>query len=125
VEQGRGNYYGNQFTASHYRQGISGIGLELVYISTMPLSMELVDIMFPVRLLDFWTQRDVGAIGTYGKCDGSSQVDGNTSGQTGWPCRDQIGQGTDTSLWSDNTSFPAPAQTLEPAYVWNVRMTGH
>jgi hypothetical protein len=55
-------------------------------------------------------------IPTWGFCTGSSFVDGNTSGQQGWPCRDQIGRSTDASLW--NYGNPAPAQASSPAYLW-------
>jgi len=42
----------------------------------------------------------------------------------GYPCRDQIGRGKDSALWSDYLTFPAPSQALEPSYVWNVRIDG-
>jgi len=51
----------------------------------------------------------------YGMCAGSSPADGNQL-PNGWPCRDQIGRGSDTSLWT--TSNPYPSQTSEPAYFW-------
>jgi hypothetical protein len=61
---------------------------------------------------------------SYGVCDGTSTADGNTSGQSGWPCRDQIGRGRDLCLsaipWSRQTSSEAGwcAQSSEPAYLW-------
>ena len=47
---------------------------------------------------------------------GTSYIDGNTSGQYGYPCRDQIGRSTDGSQW--NYTNPAPAQAFQPAYIW-------
>ena len=38
--------------------------------------------------------------GGVGRCNGSSNWDGNTSGQGGYPCRDQIGRAYDTSVWA-------------------------
>jgi hypothetical protein len=43
------------------------------------------------------------------QCNGSSSYDGNTSGQSGWPCEDQIGVGS--GAWGH--------QTLQPSYFWN------
>jgi hypothetical protein len=65
----------------------------------------------------FGNERSNFTIGAAGKCDGTSQWDGNLDA-TGWPCRDQIGTGTDASLWSDRTVLPGPAQSLSPAYTW-------
>lgn len=53
-----------------------------------------------------------------GPCDGNSSWDGNTAGQNGWPCRDQIGRGTDNP-----GIFPQP-QASEPAYFWNNTLNG-
>ena len=57
-----------------------------------------------------------GQVSRFGMCDGSSYIDGNVSGQHGWPCRDQIGRSTDASQW--NYGNPAPAQASYPAYIW-------
>jgi hypothetical protein len=57
-----------------------------------------------------------GAIGTTPQPNGNSFVDGNTPGQYGYPCRDQIGRSTDAFQW--NYSSPAPAQAFAPAYIW-------
>jgi hypothetical protein len=68
--------------------------------------------------------RSVASYGTYAKqCDGTSPWDGNTPGQYGYPCRDQIGTSTDSAPWvkSDN---PTPPQALDPAYVWNNTYNG-
>jgi len=45
----------------------------------------------------------------FGACDGSSSWDGNTPGQAGWPCLDQIGRGPG----------PFPNQPSVPLYIWN------
>jgi hypothetical protein len=57
-----------------------------------------------------------GQVTKFGMCNGNSYVDGNVSGQQGWPCRDQIGRSTDTALW--NYASPAPSQASYPAYIW-------
>lgn len=67
--------------------------------------------------------RDSSSIGVSGSCNGSSSWDGNTPGQSGWPCRDQIGRSTDASLWTSNGS-KGPAQASDPAYFWNNKMNG-
>ena len=49
-----------------------------------------------------------------GMCNGSSAWDGNQD-STGWPCRDQIGRGYDSSFW--NYASPAPyLQVSMPVY---------
>lgn len=54
-------------------------------------------------------------------CNGTAAVDGNIipsgSPGNGWPCRDQIGRGQDTSLWT--SANPYPAQIAAPAYFWS------
>lgn len=45
----------------------------------------------------------------FGACNGSTRWDGNTAGQAGWPCLDQIGRGTGQY----------PNQPSVPLYVWN------
>jgi hypothetical protein len=56
----------------------------------------------------------------YGDCVGTSTADGNTPGQNGWPCRDQLGRGTDACLSnpSDGTGSATGwcAQASEPVY---------
>lgn len=69
---------------------------------------------YNVLLLD--NVRDVSSTGTWGLCNGSSWIDGNESGKTGYLCRDQIGASTDSSLW--NFTNPAPSQAKAPAYSW-------
>ncbi len=59
----------------------------------------------------------IGQVSTFGMCDGSSYIDGDASGQEGWPCRDQIGRSTDASLWS-NYSTAGPVQASYPALIW-------
>lgn len=53
--------------------------------------------------------------GGQGKCDGTSSYDQNTSGQSGYACRDQIGRSYDTTLWSGG----AYSQPSTPAYFWS------
>lgn len=57
-------------------------------------------------------QRSVGqnTSAPFGACSGSSSFDGNTAGQAGWPCLDQIGR-------APGTKFPNQASV--PLYVWN------
>ena len=45
----------------------------------------------------------------YGSCNGSSKWDGNLSGESGWPCLDQIGRGPGQY----------PNQPSVPLYGWN------
>jgi hypothetical protein len=63
-----------------------------------------------------------GSIPNWGFCGGTSFVDGNTAGQQGWPCRDQIGRSTDGSLW--NYGSPATGQASAPAYIWRNTQPG-
>jgi hypothetical protein len=56
-----------------------------------------------------------------GVCRGSSPWDGNQL-SNGWPCRDQIGRGGDNSAWT--ATNPYPAQSAEPAYIWNNTING-
>lgn len=55
----------------------------------------------------------------FGQCDGTWNIDGNTSGAQGWPCRDQIGRSRDVSTYGGTGAWPA--QSLTPAYSWNNR----
>lgn len=51
--------------------------------------------------------------------NGNSQVDGNVSGQHGWPCLDQIGRSTDSAFWGSGYPLPKPGtQASEPAVIW-------
>ena len=54
-----------------------------------------------------------------GQCDGTWNIDGNTPGFEGWPCRDQIGRSRDSGVYGG--SGPWPSQALTPAYAWNNR----
>jgi hypothetical protein len=51
-----------------------------------------------------------------GACNGTSNWDQNTSGQSGYACRDQIGRGPDAVTWSPGQPF---TQTAQPAYFFN------
>lgn len=56
-------------------------------------------------------------------CNGQSSQDGNdpTVGN-GWPCRDQIGRGSDSVLAT--SVQPSPPQLSEPAHFWNNTKAG-
>lgn len=58
--------------------------------------------------------------GAAGQCNGASSWDGNELAN-GYPCRDQIGRGTDAGPWS---SGQLPPQSLNPAYIWNNAING-
>lgn len=49
--------------------------------------------------------------GKYTRCDGSNSYDGNTDGEFGWPCLDQIGRGSGVAAGSPQPSVPL--------YAWN------
>ncbi len=48
----------------------------------------------------------------WGYCDGTNPIDGNTSGQYGYPCQDQNGRG------SPNASGWGTVEPLYPGYMW-------
>lgn len=58
--------------------------------------------------IQFDDQRTEDSSGAYGRCDGNSAYDGNTTGQQGYPCMDQIGRG----------SGAPTAQTANPVFIW-------
>jgi hypothetical protein len=62
------------------------------------------------------SERDPGE--GVGQCDGSSGWDQNTPGQSGYPCRDQIGRAYDTVLWNDSPPGVYD-QVLQPVYLWD------
>ena len=60
-----------------------------------------------------------------GKCDGDNRNDENlintyTGYVDGWPCRDQIGRGADSSLWTTVNEAAGPSQASVPVYIWSV-----
>jgi hypothetical protein len=57
----------------------------------------------------------------WGLCDGTHAIDGNAD-SSGWPCRDQIGRGSDMSIMTATNLNPA--QTSEPAYFWGNTCNG-
>lgn len=64
-----------------------------------------------------------------GLCDGNvTGWDGNvvdpTYGNTGWPCRDQIGRGPDAVLWEDDPPGEY-TQTSVPTYIWDNKNTSN
>ncbi len=67
--------------------------------------------------------RDSGSYSPWGKCDGSSPYDLNTSGQSGYRCVDQPGSGTSRNL-AGNPTPSATANTVDPIYVWNNTLNG-
>lgn len=56
---------------------------------------------------------------TSGKCDGTSNWDQNTGGQFGYACRDQLGRGSDTSIWSIGAAYTEP--TIGAYFFNNIR----
>jgi hypothetical protein len=75
------------------------------------------------RRTNFQNYRDATSYSPWGKCDGTSVYDQNTSGQTGYRCVDQPGSGQ-SNVISGNPPSPAAwvGNALEPAYVF--RNTG-
>lgn len=51
-----------------------------------------------------------------GLCDGTSNWDQNTPGQSGSACRDQIGRSKDDTLWTTGAAY---TQQSTPAYFWD------
>jgi len=118
--------YGNTFTFNSTGEGDfigfmrGGTGVFYNNYVTGPSSYNYVISLDNVR--SFQT----GCCGTNplysGMCDGTSDWDGNTAGQGGWPCRDQIGRGRDAGI---DSSVIGKATSSEPAYFWtNKRSTG-
>ncbi len=68
--------------------------------------------------------RDNVSYAPWGKCDGTSSYDQNTSSQTGYACIDQVGRGVGGLLANDSPT-PAvwPNQASEPFYVWGNAIT--
>jgi hypothetical protein len=61
--------------------------------------------------------RDAASYTPWGKCDGTSAYDGNTSG--GYPCVDQPGRGT-SKLLSGSTPALGPVGNIsDPIYIWS------
>jgi len=68
--------------------------------------------------------------GNGNNCDGTNWIDGNTTSQHGYPCRDQVGRGPETAASTDwptrtcampcATPSPAPiySEALSPDYFW-------
>jgi hypothetical protein len=63
------------------------------------------------------------AIDSVGPCNGTSNWDQNTAGESGWHCRDQIGIGRDLAQWSHIT-VPAWNQERKPAYIFGNTRAG-
>lgn len=65
--------------------------------------------------------RSEESVSTSGRCNGSSNWDGNTAGMSGYPCRDQIGRSQDTAQWAPGRPY---AQVFQPVYFWNNLING-
>ncbi len=100
------NVTGSWFTGAYIRGG-SGV----MWGNTYPDGVFGQDI----KINNVRSCNDPG--GGQGKCDGTQARDQNTSGQSGYSCRDQIGRSYDTTLWSYPSG--AYAQSLTPAYFWS------
>ena len=109
----RWEIYNNDSTGStNYRFAlIQGSGSGVMFNNLLSSTMSFADIG------NRRSQLNVG--GSAGKCDGTNSKgwDGNTAGQNGYPCRDQIGRVKDPSLWSPGSSYGT--QTFQPAYIYN------
>lgn len=57
-------------------------------------------------------------IAVIGNCTGTSGADQNSSGQSGWKCRDQPGIGYDTTTWDHGLPPSAYAQVAQAIYLW-------
>jgi hypothetical protein len=112
--------YGNTFsmTINKYGTGLIHLmaGTGVVFNNYVPPSSRTCE-----NILSFGHERSNRAIGAAGYCDGTSGWDGNTVGQSGWPCRDQVGTSTDAAQWATPVidHLPAPIQVRSPAYVWS------
>jgi hypothetical protein len=112
--------YGNTFsmTINKYGTGLIHLmaGTGVVFNNYVPPSSRTCE-----NILSFGHERSNRAIGAAGYCDGTSGWDGNTVGQSGWPCRDQVGTSTDAAQWATPVidHLPAPIQERTPAYVWS------
>ncbi|MGZ3805960.1 MAG: hypothetical protein ACXVB4_17220 [Pseudobdellovibrionaceae bacterium] len=69
--------------------------------------------------------RDSNSYTPWGQCDGNSIFDGNLTGQTGYPCLDQVGRGKGL-LYLGLTPSPnqTAAQNAEPLYLWENTKSG-
>jgi hypothetical protein len=106
-------YYNNFYTTdgqSPYYGIQSRGGTAVIYNNTMTGSWGM-----PLSVTNYRSQANAWPycsgcmMAKQPRCDGTSSIDGNT-GLHGYPCRDQIGRGTD--------------QTLYPVYEWNNTYNG-
>jgi len=95
--------YNNSWITQNYTNNIGIIrsGTGVIYNNTV--------VGTPNFLID--DQRTCSAI-MYPRCDGTYANDGNTAGEMGWPCMDQIGRGA-------GDGEPGTNNISEPLYVWN------
>ena len=113
-------FYGNDFNSldSSYTHVIinlkAGTGVIFCNADTSPDAGEAFDTFITLQ-----HERSDISIGDAGLCSDGNHWDGSLDA-TGWPCRDQIGVGTDAYQWvSSPAANPAPTQTLTPAYFWS------
>lgn len=116
--------YGNSFSNTFYSASVmtnpkAGTGVIFYNQDISPNVSN--QFTYTIEIMHERETADESRFPTAGPCDGSSPWDGNTQ-TNGYVCRDQVGTGIDASLWngdaSDKPTFPAPAQTMVPAYFW-------
>lgn len=110
--------YGNRFNslanttfAGAYQRGGTGVIFYNDFTSEVPYNASV--LLDNVRSVDPDTSDNTTGAGA---CDGDHIWDGNED-SSGYPCRDQIGRSSDSSLWTDGSS-PSPTQELSPMYLW-------
>jgi hypothetical protein len=98
--------YNGSYFAAMYMRGGTGV----IYSNTVNSGYTSF-----LRIVNF---RDENPYPPWGKCDGTSPYDQNTSGQTGYRCVDQPGAGPSRAL-SGDVPTPQPVNnTSEPIYQW-------
>jgi hypothetical protein len=125
--ENRGNqrmeFYGNSMSGL---TGFSGLtmfrgGTGVIFNNTQSAAFS-----FGVLLTNDRSEYDEGGPGIFGsvaECTGTAPagVDQNTSGRSGWRCRDQVGVARDATLWRHSPSFGAWNQVAAPLYIWGNR----
>jgi hypothetical protein len=110
--------YGNTFVMTESTHVVVGMrsGVGVVFNNTVTGPAQNV-----ASIRNF---RSETAYAPWGKCDGTSEWDGNQ--QAGYPCLDQPGRGQ-SDLITGGTPTPLrwPNQRSEPTYAWNNTLNGH
>ena len=80
--------------------------------------------------IGFETKRLSTSVGCLGICNGVNNYawDGNEPGKSGYFCRDQVGTGGDSALWSSHTSNcggTPGSQIKVPVYIWSNKGAYH